>query len=85
MAIVQAELGHIRKQGKFADLEELVSTGDLSPSMAGRHGYVYSIRLERNTLIASASPVLGEQLPAILNSISGPGVTSVLSRLQKEN
>ena len=45
-AIVKAELGHIEKRGKFATLDELISSRDLGPEMAGGHGYVYSIRLE---------------------------------------
>lgn len=84
-AIVQAELGHIEKRGKFATLDELVSSRDLGPEMAGGHGYVYSIRLEGNGITATAYPVTGEQLPSLVNTIFGPGLASVLARLQKEH
>lgn len=80
---VQAELSHIEKTGKFATLGELVSRGDLGPEMAGRHGCVYSIRLEGNSINTSAYPRPGERLPALYNSTSGPGLTPVLARLQK--
>jgi len=82
-AIVQAELGHIEKQGKFATLHELVSSGELGPEMAGRHGYVYGILLERNCINASAYPAPGEQLPALYRSVSGPGLVPLLTRLQQ--
>lgn len=85
MAIVRAELGYIQKQGKFAKLQELVSNRDLGPEMTGRHGYVYSIGLEGNAITTSAYPAPGEQLPALLNTVSGPGLVSVLARLQKEH
>jgi hypothetical protein len=54
-AIVQAELGYIEKQGKFPTLDELVSSRSLGPEMAGRHGYVYSIRLEGNAITAQSA------------------------------
>lgn len=82
-AIVQAELTHIEKTGKFATLDELVSSGDLGPEMVGRHGYVYSIRLEGNGISTSAYPRPGEQLPALYNDTVGPGLAKVLARLQK--
>ena len=69
-AIVQAELGHIEKQGKFATLHELVSSGELGPEMAGRHGYVYGILLEGNCITASAYPAPGEQLPALYTQVA---------------
>ena len=84
-AIVQAELGYIEKRGKFATLDELVSSRSLGPEMAGRHGYVYSIRLEGNAITASAYPAPGEQLPALLNQDFGPGLAPVLARLQKDH
>jgi hypothetical protein len=83
-AIVQAEIGHIQQWGKFATLDELVSNRDLGPEMAGRHGYVYSIDLERKEIIATAYPAPGEQLPVIVNDTSGPALAPVLARLQKE-
>jgi hypothetical protein len=83
-AIVQAEIGHIRQWGKFATLDELVSNRDLGPEIAGRHGYVYSIDLERKEIIATAYPAPGEQLPVIVNNTSGPALAPVLARLQKE-
>ena len=82
-AIVQAELAHIKKGGKVATLDQLISTRDLGPDMAGRHGYVYSIHLEGNEISARAYPAAGEQLPALLNYLSGPGLAQVLARLQK--
>ena len=84
-AIVQAEVDYIEKRGKFATLDELVSSRDLGPEMAGRHGYVYSIRLEGNGITTSAYPAPGEQLPALVNNIFGPGLAPVLARLQKEH
>jgi len=83
-AIVQAEIGHIRKWGKFATLDELVSNRDLGPEMAGRHGYVYSIYLEGKGFNATAYAAPGKQLPAIVNSTFGPGLAPVLARLQIE-
>lgn len=82
--IVRAELSHIEKTGKFATLEELVSSRDLGPEMAGRHGYVYSIRLEGTGISTSAYPRPGEQLPALYTSTIGPGLAKVLARLHKE-
>lgn len=81
--IVRAELSHIEKTGKFTTLEELVSSRDLGPEMAGRHGYVYSIRLEGNGISTSAYPRPGEQLPALYSDTVGPGLAKVLARLQK--
>jgi hypothetical protein len=83
--IVQAELGYIQRRGKFATLDELVSSRDLGPEMAGRYGYVYSICLEGNGITASAYPAPGEQLPVLVNDIFGPGLVPVLARLQKEH
>jgi hypothetical protein len=82
--IVQAELGYIRERGQFATLDELVSSRALGPEMVGRHGYVYSIHLEGKGITASAYPAPGEQLPAIVSEIFGPGLAPVLARLQKE-
>jgi hypothetical protein len=84
-AIVNAEIGYIRKHGRFATLDELISNRDLGPEMAGRHGYVYNIRLEGKSVIsASAYPVPGEQLGAIYIDSTGPGLAPVLARLSKE-
>jgi|SRR5580700_3305153 hypothetical protein len=84
-AIVHAEIGYIRKQGRFATLDELISNRDLGPEMAGRHGYVYSIRLDSKSVIsASAYPAPGEQLDAIVNDSFGPALAPVLARLQKD-
>jgi hypothetical protein len=52
--------------------------------MVGRHGYVYSIDLEGEGVTASAYPAPGEQLPALVSDIFGPGLAPVLARLQKE-
>ena len=82
-AIVQAELGHIEKRGKFATLHELVSSGELAPEMAGRRGYVYGILLEGNGINASAYPAPGEQLPALHNHFFGPRLVPLLARLQR--
>jgi len=81
--IVRAELSHIKNTGKFATLDELVASGDLGPEMVGRHGYVYSIRLEGNAISTSAYPAPGQQLPALHQLASGPGLTAVLARLQR--
>jgi hypothetical protein len=81
----QADRVLAKDTGKFATLDELVSNGDLGPEMAGRHGYVYSIRLEGNVINTSAYPRPGEQLPALYNSTAGPGLAKVLARLQKVN
>lgn len=83
--IVRAELSHIEKTGKFATLDELVSNGDLGPETVGRHGYVYSIRLEGNVISASAYPRPGQQLPALYSDTVGPGLEKVLARLQKDH
>jgi hypothetical protein len=82
--IVQAELGHIEKRGEFATLHELVSSGELGPEMAGRHGYVYGILLEGNGITASAYPAPGEQLPALYNQSSGRRIVPLLGRLQQK-
>src|SRR5207237_9316539 len=41
--IVQAELSHNKKKGKFARLDELVSSRDRRPEMARQHGYRHAI------------------------------------------
>jgi hypothetical protein len=84
-AIVQAELGYIQKRGKFATLDELVSSRDLGPEMTGRHGYIFGIHLEGNGVTASGYPAPGEQLPALVHNFFGPGIAPVLARLQKEH
>jgi len=81
--IVQAELGHIRNRGKFATLNELVAGGDIGQEMLGRHGYVYSIRLEGTSIAASAHPLPGEELPALYNNFFGPALVPLLARLQE--
>lgn len=53
--------------------------------MAGRNGYVYTIRLEGNAIFTSAYPNTGEQLPALYTSASGPGVARVLAKLQRQH
>ena len=84
-AIVNAEIGYIQKQGRFATLDNLISNRDLGPEMAGRRGYVYNIRLQGKSIIsASAYSIPGEQLPAIVIDSTGPGLAPVLARLQKE-
>ena len=83
-AIVHAEIGYIRKQGRFATLDELISNRDLGPDMAGRHGYVYNIRLDGKSIIsASAYSAPGEQLPAVVIDTFGPALAPVLARLQE--
>ena len=64
--ITQAELRHIENQRKFADIEELISSGELGPEMTRRNGYAYSVRLEGNSIIASAVPAPGENLPPLV-------------------
>ena len=84
-AIVNAEIGYIRKHGRFATLDELISNRDLGPEMAGRHGYAYSIRLDGKSIIsASAYSAPGEQLPAVVIDTTGPGLAPVLAKLPKE-
>ena len=56
----------------------------LGPEMAGRHGYVYSIRLGGNVISTTAYPRPGQQLPALYSDITGPGLAPVLARLQKQ-
>jgi hypothetical protein len=83
--IVQAELSHIKKKGEFATLDELVSSRDLGPEMAGRHGYVYAICLEGSGISTSAYPAPGQQLPALYQRTVGPAIAAVLARLRKVN
>ena len=64
--ITQAELRHIQNQRKFADIEELISSGELGPEMTRRNGYAYSVRLEGNSISASAVPAPGENLPPLV-------------------
>ena len=66
-------------------LRQLVSSRDVVPEMAGRNGYVYTIRLEGNAIFTSAYPTTGEQLPALYTSASGPGVARVLAKLQRQH
>ena len=64
--ITQAELRHIENQRKFASIEELISIGELGPEMTRRNGYAYSVRLEGNSISASAAPAPGENLPPLV-------------------
>ncbi len=64
---------------------ELVSRRDLGPEMTGHHGFIYRIHLEGNGITASAYPAPGEQLPALVNTFFGLGITPVFARLQKEH
>ena len=82
--IVQAELAYIKERGKFATVEELISSHALGPEMTGRHGCAYSIRLGGNVISTTAYPRPGQQLPALYNDITGPGLAPVLARLQKQ-
>jgi hypothetical protein len=83
--IVSVEAAFIKKQKKFASLNELVSSGDLGQAMLGRFGYVYSICLSGKSISASAYPLAGEQLPAVYVDFSGPGLDPVLANLQEKN
>lgn len=65
--ITQAEQCHLENQRKFADIEELISSGELGPKMTGLNGYVYSVRLEGNNITASAAPAPGENLPPLVS------------------
>ena len=67
--ITQAELRHLENQRKFADIEELISSGELGPKMTGLNGYVYSVRLEGNNITASAAPAPGENLPPLVSLV----------------
>ena len=81
--ITQAELRHIENQRKFADIEELISSGELAPEMTRRNGYAYSVRLEGNGISANASPAPGENLPALVSDTVGPAVAPILAKLKK--
>jgi hypothetical protein len=81
--ITQAELRHIENQRKFASIDELISSGELGPEMAGRNYYAYSVRLEANGISASAAPT-GENLPALFSDTFGPAVAPILAKLKPE-
>ena len=77
--ITQAELRHIENQRSFANIEELISSGELGPEMTGRNGYAYSVRLKGNGIIsASAVPAPGEDLPPLVSDASGPAIAHLL-------
>lgn len=77
--ITQAELRHIENQRKFANIEELISSGELGPEMTGRNGYAYSVRLEGSGIIsASAAPAHGENLPPLVSDTSRPAIAHLL-------
>ena len=80
--ITRTELGHIENQRKFAGIEELISSGELGPEMAGRNGYAYSVRLEVKSVSARAAPAPGENLPALLSGTSGSAITLILAKLK---
>lgn len=81
--ITQAELRHLENQRKFADIKELISSGELGPEMTGRNGYAYSVRLERNSISASAAPAPGENLPPLVSDTSGPAIAHLLDIIKK--
>src|ERR1700694_3628792 len=64
-SILNVEVGFIKKQKKFASLNEMVSCGALGQAMLGCFGYVYSICLSGKSISASAYPLPSEQLPAV--------------------
>ena len=76
--ITQAELRHIENQRTFANIEELISSGELGPEMTGRNGYAYSVRLEGNCISTSAAPAPGENLPPLVSDTYGPAITHLL-------
>lgn len=77
-------MSHI-KTGKFAMLDDLVSSRDLGPEMVGRHGYVYSIALEGGVIATKCLSDSRTATPALRNRASGPALAPVLARLQKEH
>ena len=81
--VTQAELSHIENQRQFADIDELISSGELGPEMTGRNGYTYSVRLEEKGINASAVPAPGENLPALYNDVTGPAIAPILGKLKK--
>ena len=83
--ITQAELRHIENQRKFADIEELISSGELGPEMTGHNGYAYSVRLEGNGISASAAPASRENLPPLVSDTSGPAIARLLGMLKNED
>ena len=77
--ITQAELRHIENQRKFANIEELISSGELGPEMTGRNGYAYSVRLEGNGIISAiAAPAPGVNLPPLVSDTSTPAIAHLL-------
>ena len=80
--ITRTELGHIENQRKFAGIGELISSGQLGPEMAGRNGYAYGVRLEGNSISASAAPAPGENLPALMSDTYRPTIALTLGKLK---
>ena len=76
--ITQAELRHIENQRRFANIEELISGGELGSEMTGRKGYAYSVRLKGNGISASAAPAPGENLPPLVSDTYGPAIAHLL-------
>ena len=82
--IFQAEQRHIENQRKFADIEELISSGELGAEMRGLNGYVYSVRLEGNQICTSAVPAPGANLPPLV-SHTWPAIARLQGMLKKED
>jgi hypothetical protein len=83
--IVNVEVDFIKKQKKFASLDELVSRGDLGRHMLGRFGYVYSIRLSGTSINASAFPSPSEMLPAVHVTFFGPALDPILASIRENS
>jgi len=64
-------------------MNELVSSGDIGQEMLGRHGYVYSIRLDGTAIAASARPLPGEQPAALYNNLFGPALAPLCEASSK--
>ena len=83
--IIQAEQRHIENQRKFADIEELISSGELCAEMTGLNGYVYNVRLEGNHICTSAVPAPGANLPPLESHTFRPAIARLQGMLKKED
>jgi hypothetical protein len=84
-SIVKAEISFMKRQKRFANLNELISGGDLDPTMSGRFGYVYAVNRSAKSIDASAHPLAGETLPAVYVNAFGPALDPVLRNLQESD
>jgi hypothetical protein len=54
IAIAQAERAYVAQNGRYASLEELVSSGALSMTRPGRDGYEYSVETSASGFTVTA-------------------------------